>query len=194
MSKGGMICRWSRDRLERREGEDFRMEESGQMAWELEGGVIVPVHRTTNLVGTKGGKRFYEHHGNVKFLSVSDEEVGPEELSVHRMGVVVGTPVVDQVMGLEYRYSQQGKFGDARQELPADLLANGNSVKAASGQHEPQEGDAGEHPTRVEPEDDGQTHQPKRPSTSMLYAIGLGLFLAILLGGYFAIRRLKRGT
>ena len=121
------------------------------------------------------------------------EEVRPDELTVDRMGVAVGTPVIDQITGLEYRYGEQGKFGDPKHELPVDFMAGGNSGKAAPGQGGRQQGDAGEQPTNVKSRGgDSHTHQPKGPFTSMLYAIGLGLFAAILLSGYFVIRRLRR--
>jgi len=124
MDKSGMMVHWTRRMVEKRNGVEWDVHEERRITWNTQDGIPVPVTRLVEAWCDLDGKPAFRQKNEVHFTSMSFEEVDPEELTVRAMGVRMGTPVVDTIARIQYKYGAQGQFGDTIDDL-APLAEHG---------------------------------------------------------------------
>jgi len=152
MKYGGMITQWSHRKRTRRNGRLRDATQRGKISWHESNGKIIPVKRVVEVVRLSGegqDQRRSKSACTIEFSRFLPGDVSPEELSLEAIGIPTGTPVVDTILGTDYRYGAAGRFGDPAATLSENVLELEDAVVTTApfvGPEAPVGGEAGVSP------------------------------------------------
>jgi hypothetical protein len=108
--KGGMINLYSHVLRRSRGSETQEISEVLKMGWKRTGSFIVPFERIVDVVMTVNGTEVQRAHGAVQFTAFDLQQASRPGLTVAQLEIPPGTPVVDEVRGMVYRYIGPEQF------------------------------------------------------------------------------------
>jgi RNA polymerase sigma factor (sigma-70 family) len=188
MAHGGMFSRFSHTIRRTRQGRQEEIVENLEMKWETRDALVVPVQRRARASMAVDGKPAQLIQSVVDFKQFTPGEVDDSELTVEKLAIPVGTKVVDQLLGLEYKYNNPDDLDATVRDI-----GKGQATPTAT---PPGTAVQGAPPSRVQ---DGTTHQPidhnmllvgwRRPALVALLAC---LLVGVLVSGWLRHRTRTR--